>query len=129
VTAFRVLVTGSRDWTDDRAIFGALDAASGRARVLKLPMVVVHGAARGADSVANGWAVLRQRAGFPIVPEPHPADWARPVARLDIAVTLKWWRWARTCASHSFSTSRRARPAARSWPSGLGSQPCDLSCR
>ena len=68
----RVLVTGSRDWTDEQAIADALldtwhdateDGADG--------ILVVHGACpKGADKLAADWAAAN---GIP--QEAHPADW------------------------------------------------------
>jgi hypothetical protein len=60
----RVLVCGSRDWTDQALI----------ARVLPDygPAVIVHGAARGAVRLAGRVA---QALGWPV--EQHPADWKR----------------------------------------------------
>jgi hypothetical protein len=65
---FRILVTGARAWTDRAAIERALlDAAGDRADV-----VVVHGAAVGADTIAGELAVAL---GWRV--EAHPADWAK----------------------------------------------------
>lgn len=68
---FRVLVTGSRDWTDHDLVRDALVHAryeAGR------PMVVVHGACpSGADAIAAWWC--RRYRHLDITPEPHPADW------------------------------------------------------
>lgn len=64
----RVLVTGSRDWTDCSAVYEALDALGGRASV-----TVVHGACPGgADNWARAWVQMRRQ-----TEEPHPADWKR----------------------------------------------------
>jgi hypothetical protein len=63
----RLLVTGSRDWTNERAIYEALEAA-----VDGPDWVIVHGAARGADTIADLWAKMT---GYEV--EPHPADWGR----------------------------------------------------
>jgi YspA, cpYpsA-related SLOG family len=64
---FRVLVTGSRTWTDYSAILDALsEVASEHAAV-----VVVHGAAKGADSLA-----ARAARELGLQTEPHPADWS-----------------------------------------------------
>lgn len=57
-----VLVTGSRDWTDRDIIFGQLDRLD--------TQLVVHGDARGADSIAAEWAHAH---GCPQVP--MPAQW------------------------------------------------------
>lgn len=64
----RLLVTGSRSWTDREAIRGALRQAW---RDLQPgPIVLVHGAARGADVIARDiWT------GGGLPDEPHPADW------------------------------------------------------
>jgi hypothetical protein len=62
---YRVLVTGSRYWRDRDVV---------RERLAKLPRttIIVHGAARGLDTIA--YEVAREL-GFD--DEPHPADWAR----------------------------------------------------
>jgi hypothetical protein len=66
---FRVLVTGSRSWTDAAAIARAL---SDLHQVHGDRLVVVHGACRsGADRIAGGWA---RRHGVQV--EAHAADWA-----------------------------------------------------
>lgn len=63
----RVLITGSRTWTDWHTIEVAI-----REEALKelSDTVVVHGAADGADSLAG---YLAQRMG--LVVEVHPAEW------------------------------------------------------
>lgn len=74
-TGGRILVTGSRDWRDGKAVFDALDCEYVR---LGRPLVVVHGDCRtGADAFAHEWAVCLQVIGFDIREEPHPADWNR----------------------------------------------------
>lgn len=61
----RILVTGSRDWTDiDLVIQALLDAGPGR---------VIHGAARGLDIIA---AQAAEDEGWP-KPEAHRPDWDR----------------------------------------------------
>jgi hypothetical protein len=60
----RVLVCGSRGWTDRALIEQVLRAHR--------PAVIVHVAARGADRIAAGVA---DRLGWPV--EAHPADWRR----------------------------------------------------
>jgi YspA, cpYpsA-related SLOG family len=65
---YRILVTGSRHWTDRCTIHRALLRAT--VGVDPARIVVVHGAAPGADSLAEqivrsyGWRI-----------EPHPANW------------------------------------------------------
>lgn len=69
----RVLVTGSRNWSDRIAVFEALNDAfilSGGY------LVLVHGACpTGADAQAEAWAVQMRGRGFSVKSEPHPADW------------------------------------------------------
>lgn len=69
---YRVLVTGSREWTDQAAIWQALADV-----VRQLPadrdLVLVHGACpRGADEMAHQWAC-----GYGGVIEAHPANWVK----------------------------------------------------
>lgn len=60
----RVLVTGGRDFADRAYVAQALG-------LVCLPGdVLVHGAARGADSLAAEWALAN---GLTV--EAHPADW------------------------------------------------------
>lgn len=66
----RVLITGSRTWTDTTAVIRAIkDAARGHRYA---DVVVVHGDANGADRVAGATAkALNMQV------EVHPADWER----------------------------------------------------
>lgn len=59
----RVIVCGSREWTDREAI-------SHRLFDLPFDAVIVHGAAKGADQIAGQEA---QKLGLLV--EEHPADW------------------------------------------------------
>lgn len=69
----RILVTGSRHWTDAATIRTALTTTwrrHGR------PITVVHGACRtGADPTANAWAHEHALHGIHV--EAWPANWAR----------------------------------------------------
>lgn len=68
----RVLVTGSRNWTDRKAIEDELDYL-----YYDFPfrhLTVVHGGARGADTIAAEWAAAR---GSHVTAERHPAEWER----------------------------------------------------
>jgi hypothetical protein len=62
----RVLVTGGRDFADRDAVVAALGE-------LPADAVLVHGAARGADTLAARWWSTIQRR----MVEAYPADWAR----------------------------------------------------
>lgn len=68
---YRVMITGSREITDASLIRSALSEA--RARALDRPMVIVHGCARGADSIASKLAEVSDNAQA----EPWPALWRR----------------------------------------------------
>ncbi|MBT0771365.1 DUF2493 domain-containing protein [Kineosporia sp. J2-2] len=71
--AVRVLVTGSRDWSDAEAITLHLEGLRYVAgRVQRPGLVVVHGACpTGADAIAAAWARAHD---VPV--EAHPAQWA-----------------------------------------------------
>ena len=76
---FRVLVTGSRAWTDEGVIHDALSELLFRHKAI----VLVHGACpRGADQIADQWAALRNAGEWtPVLVERHPADWNGPAKR------------------------------------------------
>ena len=63
-----VLVCGGRDYADARALNEALDALHRERVVTRL----IHGAVRGADSLAAAWARSR---GIPALA--FPADWKK----------------------------------------------------
>lgn len=68
--AYRVLVTGSRDWTDREAVHQAL-ADIARNLPADADLVVVHGGCgAGADHIADHWA---KQYGATV--EVHYADW------------------------------------------------------
>jgi hypothetical protein len=67
----RLLVCGSRTFTDDRFLFRVLDGFLKEARDTQEDIVIIAGGARGADHFAERWA------NFDRVPcEEYPADWA-----------------------------------------------------
>jgi len=66
----RILVTGSRTWTDWRTITGALIQARRDLNPDRLP-VLVQGCAAGADFLA---AQAARKLGWEV--EDHPADWS-----------------------------------------------------
>lgn len=72
----RLLVTGSRDWADIDAIRAGLADAAAKIKHLA-PITLIHGKARGADTIADAiWA--RWASSHPdlcLKPEPHAADW------------------------------------------------------
>ncbi|MFE6080011.1 SLOG family protein [Streptomyces virginiae] len=75
---YRILVTGSRDWTDEQLIRRALEAAWTEQDSDRL-LVIVHGACpTGADAHASRFVADCHAYGHTTVTEePHPADWKR----------------------------------------------------
>lgn len=68
MTDYRVLITGSRNWTDEKKIERAIQIATlGQS---KSRTVIVHGAAKGADRIAGTIAE-----GMGLHVEAYPADW------------------------------------------------------
>lgn len=65
--ARRMLVCGGRDFGDHRWLYRVLDDLHAVNRI----GLVIHGAARGADSLAHSWAVSRG-----VEPWPFPARWS-----------------------------------------------------
>jgi hypothetical protein len=83
VSAYRILVTGSRSWKDEAVIYAALDEVY-QARRHTGPVTLVHGACpNGADTIAGDWyanalvADWVHNANSPLTEERHPADWSR----------------------------------------------------
>ena len=62
---FRVLVCGGRDYDDRDRVFSELDA-------LQPIRMVIHGNARGADSLAQAWCVSRR-----VQAVACPAQWSK----------------------------------------------------
>lgn len=69
--ARRVLITGSRDWTDGTEIFFALKAARAYLHVLRPPILISGACPTGADSLCEG---IWERQSWGSI-ERHPADW------------------------------------------------------
>jgi hypothetical protein len=67
---YRVLVTGSRDWTNRDIVHAALAWAVYQ----RVPAVIVHGACRtGTDAIASQW--VREHRVIGLTEEMHPARW------------------------------------------------------
>ena len=77
----RILITGSRDWRDRYTIYRALNAYVTEVGLWYPPdqygntlptsnVVVVHGGARGADTIAGNWAISNH-----LTPEVHEPDY------------------------------------------------------
>lgn len=66
---YRILVTGSREWHDSVSVARELGALRKRLEPGR-EIVVVHGAAKGLDTIAAFAAGVMK-----LTVEPHPADW------------------------------------------------------
>jgi hypothetical protein len=67
----RILITGSRYWRDEKLIESAINGWCTETATPPSDVRIVHGAALGADRLAD-W-VARDRG---LAVEPHPADWS-----------------------------------------------------
>lgn len=73
MTYHRVLVCGGRAYFDAKRIWSVMDHYLREADNFEC---LIHGAARGVDSIAGEWAQAR---GLPVLP--FPADWSKgPIA-------------------------------------------------
>lgn len=105
----RVLVCGGRDFDDAALLENTLNEIDG-------VHVVIHGASRGADTLARQWAQLRG-----IAHEPYPAQWERdgkaagPIrnramlvnGRPDIVVAFSGGRGTQDCVKQAESMGIR----------------------
>jgi hypothetical protein len=96
----RVLVTGSRKWVDREAIYASMIAQwdeAGRGET-----TLVHGAAKGADTLA---ASIAYELGWTV--EPYPADWdqfGRAAGPIRNALMVS--KGADVCLAFPFANSR-----------------------
>lgn len=80
---YRILITGSRDWTDRAAVDDILTALAAANTFHNRTTVIVHGACpTGADAMADDWARWHAARSPLIEFERHPANW-RPNGVLD----------------------------------------------
>jgi hypothetical protein len=71
MSEFRVLVCGGRDYDNRDRLFGVLDKALRAATLAGKAFTLVHGGARGADSLSGLWATTRQVSDVRV----YQADW------------------------------------------------------
>lgn len=118
VGLMRVLVTGSRTWTDHGRVKRALDNISHT--YPGETITLVHGGARGADRIT---AALAKRLGWQV--EAHPAEWhpagvynpfagkqrnKRMVDTLTVGVdvVIAFWKGGSTGTAHCIMKAREA---------------------
>lgn len=76
VLSHRVIVTGSRYWTNEHLVYADLEYQLSYANAIRAVLVVVHGNnPKGADAAAARWAQWAKPRG--VVEEPVDADWER----------------------------------------------------
>ncbi|ATN94046.1 dprA-like single stranded DNA binding protein [Mycobacterium phage Kumao] len=67
-----MLITGSRRWVARTPIWRVL---SHELETHPEGIIVVHGACRGTDDIADRWAWGAKQQGLPVEIEAHPAEW------------------------------------------------------
>jgi hypothetical protein len=72
MASYRILITGSRTWDDRQFMLDAISDAVQEGNVWGFPVVVVHGGARGADTLAGE---IARELGFR--EEVHLAQWMK----------------------------------------------------
>lgn len=110
----RVIVCGSRRWSDRKKIADALaDLVLERGYRYPHPVIVHGNAKRGADRIAEEEA---GKAG--LLTEPHPADWERygkaagpirneKMAKLGADVCIAFWDGRSTGTAHMMEMARK----------------------
>jgi hypothetical protein len=71
-----ILVTGDRNWRNHEVIYDVLEWYASYATSVGEKITVVEGEAEGADKIA-AWAARDLAAHYPVVVDPHPAQWER----------------------------------------------------
>lgn len=73
----KVIVTGSRDWPDDIAVWSALFSSFKESEEKGEPLHVVHGGCpTGADAFAADWCRRAREFGFNVFEIVFEADWS-----------------------------------------------------
>lgn len=118
---YRILITGSRDWTDRDTIWRVLGDAVAPLDITRETVLVSGACPRGADALAEDWA---RRYGLTV--ERHPANWqlegkragfirnARMV-NLGADVCLAFIRNGSRGASHTARLAEEAGIPTRRW--------------
>lgn len=112
MTAYRVLVTGSRDWLTPDTVWAALNDCLTETLLTRRQLVVVHGdCPRGADAHAALWAGVAGQFTDQVSVEPYPADWRQHGAD----VCLAFIRDQSRGASHTAQLAEAAGIPVRRW--------------
>jgi hypothetical protein len=125
---YRILITGSRTWDDDRTVWRAIASTVLENAPTDARIVVVHGACpRGADAHAASWTNCARADGRrPVEEERHPADWEQhgkaagfrrnaEMVALGADVCLAFIRDGSNGASHTAGLAERAGIPVRRW--------------
>ena len=129
MNAYRILVTGSRDWDHVPVLRGALnDVLLTQLPSPATPVVVVHGdCPNGADRQASVWVRDAKRGSlFTVTEEKHPANWQLNGKRagfirnalmvnLGADVCLAFIRNGSRGASHTAALAEQAGIPTRRW--------------
>jgi hypothetical protein len=121
---YRILVTGSRDWTDVDQVWLGLGNAVGAIHrdAIHREIVIVHGdCPRGADAIADDWG---RKYGATI--ERHPANWQingkragfirnQKMVNLGADVVLAFIKNGSRGASHTAALAEQAGITVRRW--------------
>ncbi len=102
-----VVVSGSRRWQDQKSIFTSLEELN--------PSLIVHGAARGVDTIAASWAHKRN---LPVLS--MPAQWAAVGRTAGAVRNLEMLRAGHALAGHTHNLLVAGFPL----PSSVGTFHC-----
>lgn len=125
----RVLVTGSRSWTDTEVIGAALsDCWRDAVQLGADGITVVHGGASGADRIADLWAIRFRGSG--VLREPVPADWPSCAAGCRPGHRRRRWDGSEYCptAGHRRNQAMVDRGAAVALAFPLGASTGTRDC-
>lgn len=67
-----ILVSGDREWKDEEMIDTVVAGLVARCEACNEPVRLIHGAARGADSMVQKWDGVQG-----VVVDPFPAEWSK----------------------------------------------------
>lgn len=74
-----LLLTGSQTWTHLASVAAIIDLYTVHAYRRGRRLTLMHGDCdKGVDALGKLWATRRQREGWPVDHDPHPANWTAP---------------------------------------------------